>query len=60
MTKHDTAQAEGPSAYPEAAELELRNVSKRYPGQREPAIVDLSLTVTGSPNSARDRRAAPP
>ncbi len=28
-----------------AAELELRNVSKRYPGQREPAIADLSLTV---------------
>jgi osmoprotectant transport system ATP-binding protein len=28
-----------------AAELELRNVSKRYPGQGEPAIPDLSLTV---------------
>ncbi len=28
-----------------AAELELRHVSKRYPGQRSPAIVDLSLTV---------------
>jgi osmoprotectant transport system ATP-binding protein len=25
--------------------LQLRDVSKRYPGQREPAIVDLSLTV---------------
>jgi osmoprotectant transport system ATP-binding protein len=42
---------EGPSAYahPEgqrqAAELELRNVSKRYPGQPEPAIGDLSFTV---------------
>jgi osmoprotectant transport system ATP-binding protein len=30
---------------PHAAELELRHVSKRYPGQREPAIADLSLTV---------------
>jgi osmoprotectant transport system ATP-binding protein len=28
-----------------AAELELRHVSKRYPGQSEPAIPDLSLTV---------------
>ena len=45
MNRFDTAQAEGPSAYPEAAELELRHVSKRYPGQREPAIGDLSLTV---------------
>ena len=28
-----------------AADLELRNVSKRYPGQDEPAIDDLSLRV---------------
>ncbi len=28
-----------------AAELELRHVEKRYPGQRRPAISDLSLTV---------------
>jgi osmoprotectant transport system ATP-binding protein len=28
-----------------ALELELRNVQKRYPGRREPAIPDLSLTV---------------
>jgi osmoprotectant transport system ATP-binding protein len=41
----DTAHREGPSAFAQAAELELRNVSKRYPGQREPAIGDLSLTV---------------
>jgi osmoprotectant transport system ATP-binding protein len=41
----DNAQVEGPSAYAQAAELELRHVSKRYPGQREPAIHDLSLTV---------------
>jgi osmoprotectant transport system ATP-binding protein len=30
---------------PQAATLELRNVSKRYPGQREPAIRDLSFSV---------------
>jgi osmoprotectant transport system ATP-binding protein len=41
----DTAHSEGPSAFAQAAELELRNVSKRYAGQREPAIHDLSLTV---------------
>jgi osmoprotectant transport system ATP-binding protein len=41
----DTAHNEGPSAFARAAQLELRNVSKRYPGQREAAIGDLSLTV---------------
>jgi osmoprotectant transport system ATP-binding protein len=41
----DTAHNEGPSAFPQAAELELRNVSKLYAGQRQPAIADLSLTV---------------
>jgi osmoprotectant transport system ATP-binding protein len=48
----DTAHNEGPSAFAKAAEqesraaeLELRGVSKRYPGQREPAIADLSFTV---------------
>jgi osmoprotectant transport system ATP-binding protein len=48
----DTAQNEGSSGFAKsgeleskAAELELRNVSKRYEGQREPAIGDLSLTV---------------
>jgi osmoprotectant transport system ATP-binding protein len=48
----DTAQNEGSSGFAKAgeqeskaAELQLRNVSKRYAGQREPAIVDLSLTV---------------
>jgi osmoprotectant transport system ATP-binding protein len=40
-----SAQTEGPSAFPQAATLELRDVSKRYPGQREPAIADLSLSV---------------
>jgi osmoprotectant transport system ATP-binding protein len=41
----DTAQAEGPSAFPQAAELEFRGVTKRYPGQDHPAVDDLSLTV---------------
>jgi osmoprotectant transport system ATP-binding protein len=48
----DTAQHEGSSGFAnsgelesKAAELELRNVSKRYQGQREPAIADLSFTV---------------
>jgi osmoprotectant transport system ATP-binding protein len=41
----DTAHSEGPSAFAQAAELELRDVSKRYAGQREPAIEELSLTV---------------
>ncbi len=45
MTSDDTAHLEGPSGYAQAAELELRHVSKRYPGQREPAIADLSFTV---------------
>jgi osmoprotectant transport system ATP-binding protein len=48
----DTAHNEGSSAFAKsgelgskAAELQLIDVSKRYDGQREPAIVDLSLTV---------------
>jgi osmoprotectant transport system ATP-binding protein len=41
----DTAHNEGPSAFAQAAELELRHVSKSYAGQREPAIHDLSFTV---------------
>jgi osmoprotectant transport system ATP-binding protein len=45
LSRNDTAHEEGPSAYAEAAELELRHVSKRYPGQRQAAIEDLSLTV---------------
>jgi len=44
-----TAQPEGSSSFPrfegEPATLELRQVSKRYPGQREPAIAELSLEV---------------
>ena len=45
MTTENIAQAEGPSSFPQAATLELKDVSKRYPGQREPAIKDLSLSV---------------
>ncbi len=45
MLHDNSAQAEGPSAYPQAATLELRDVSKRYSGQREPALVELSLSV---------------
>ncbi|HXN38085.1 MAG TPA: ABC transporter ATP-binding protein, partial [Solirubrobacteraceae bacterium] len=45
MNTADTAHSEGPSAFAQAAELELRDVSKRYAGQREPAIRDLSFTV---------------
>jgi osmoprotectant transport system ATP-binding protein len=47
-----TAHSEGSSAFAKsgeqeskAAELELLGVSKRYPGQREPAIAGLSFTV---------------
>jgi osmoprotectant transport system ATP-binding protein len=44
--RNDTsAHHEGPSAYPQAATLELRDVRKCYPGQREPAIDDLSFSV---------------
>jgi osmoprotectant transport system ATP-binding protein len=40
-----TAQKEGLSAFPQAASLELRGVTKRYSGQREPAIAELSFEV---------------
>jgi osmoprotectant transport system ATP-binding protein len=45
LSRRDNAHVEGPSAYSQAAELELRHVSKRYPDEREPAIGDLSFTV---------------
>jgi osmoprotectant transport system ATP-binding protein len=41
----DTAQPEGSSARPQAAELEFRDVVKRYAGARENAVDHLSLTV---------------
>jgi osmoprotectant transport system ATP-binding protein len=45
LTSTDTAQTEGPVARSQAADLELRNVSKLYPGQGKPAVEELSLTV---------------
>jgi osmoprotectant transport system ATP-binding protein len=45
LVREDNAHEEGPSAYAQAAELELRHVSKRYPGEREPAIHSLSFVV---------------
>jgi osmoprotectant transport system ATP-binding protein len=45
VNTRDTAQSEGPSAYPQAATLEFRHVVKRY-GETAPNAVDhLSLTV---------------
>src|SRR5206468_4214435 len=45
LTSPDTAQSEGPAARHQAADLELRNVSKTYPGQQSAAVEELSLTV---------------
>jgi osmoprotectant transport system ATP-binding protein len=45
VNTQNTAQVEGPSAYPQAATLELRDVSKRYAGRERPAVDHLSLTV---------------
>jgi osmoprotectant transport system ATP-binding protein len=45
LPNQNTAQEEGSSSFPQAATLELREVTKRYPGQREPAIAELSLSV---------------
>jgi osmoprotectant transport system ATP-binding protein len=41
----DSAQSSGPSPRPQAATLEFREATKRYPGQDEPAVNALSLTV---------------
>jgi osmoprotectant transport system ATP-binding protein len=46
LKPEDTAHTEGPSAYAQAAELELRSVSKLYRGQARPAIGELSLVVS--------------
>jgi osmoprotectant transport system ATP-binding protein len=40
-----SAHTPGPSARREAATLAFRGATKRYPGQREPAVRDLSLEV---------------
>ncbi len=45
MNSANTAQSEGPSSFPQAAPLELRDVCKHYRGQREPAIASLSFSV---------------
>jgi osmoprotectant transport system ATP-binding protein len=45
MDTAHTAHAEGMSSHPQAATLELRNVSKTYAGSTEPAIQDLSFEV---------------
>jgi osmoprotectant transport system ATP-binding protein len=45
MNKPNTAQTEGPSAYPQAATLEFRDVVKRYGGQERLAIDHLSFEV---------------
>ena len=45
MNKQNTAHSEGPSAYPQAATLEFRDVVKRYPGEARPAVDHLSLEV---------------
>jgi osmoprotectant transport system ATP-binding protein len=45
LAEQNTAHSEGPSANSQAAELEFRNVTKRYPGQGEPAVNNLSLKV---------------
>ena len=45
MNSPDSAQPSGASARPAAATLEFRHVTKRYPGQDEPAVDSLSLEV---------------
>jgi osmoprotectant transport system ATP-binding protein len=45
VTIQNTAQAEGPSSNPHAATLELRSVTKSYPGADRPAVDGLSLEV---------------
>ena len=45
MQTSNTAQSEGPSAFPQAATLEFRAATKRYEGTDTPAVDALSLTV---------------
>jgi osmoprotectant transport system ATP-binding protein len=45
LTRPNTAHTEGPSAHPQAATLEFREVTKAYPGSEEPAIRELSFEV---------------
>src|ERR687886_107258 len=45
MSETKDAQATGPSARPEAAPLEFREVTKVYPGADRPAVDRLSLEI---------------
>jgi osmoprotectant transport system ATP-binding protein len=45
VTIQNTAQTEGPSASHQAASLEFRGATKRYPGSDRPAVDNLSLEV---------------
>ncbi len=45
MTTANTAQSEGPSASRQAASLEFRGATKRYPGADRPAVDHLTLEV---------------
>ena len=45
MNISDSAHTSGPSASRQAATLEFRDATKRYPGQDEAAVNELSLTV---------------
>jgi osmoprotectant transport system ATP-binding protein len=45
VNTQNTAQAEGPSSYPQAATLEFRRATKRYPGSDRDAVHELSLEV---------------
>ena len=46
MTTPPTAQPEGPSASRQAASLEFRGATKRYPGSDRPAVNGLTLEVS--------------
>jgi ABC-type proline/glycine betaine transport system ATPase subunit len=45
LTTANTAQTEGPSASRQAASLEFREATKRYPGTDRPALDGLTLDV---------------
>jgi osmoprotectant transport system ATP-binding protein len=45
VNTQNNAQAEGPSAYPQAATLEFRGATKRYAGSERDAVHQLSLEV---------------
>jgi osmoprotectant transport system ATP-binding protein len=45
VNSSEAAQPPGPSSRPAAATLEFREATKRYPGQTEPAVDQLSLEV---------------